>query len=147
MIQLDGDAVQSDKIIQFGSQNSINIPLVFQYRMTDYFGTGSGSTGGLGNIAGDSTGAVTNLSYSKKIGFDIWPNSDNVFQYDIEIFAKYKSDNLNVDVFPSITVTKGLGDLEKVISQLRPSVIETKVNQTIKSGGITQGGLTRGNSK
>jgi hypothetical protein len=112
--------------------------------MTDYFGTGSGSTGGLGNIAGDSTGAITNLTYAKKIGFDIWPNADNVYQYDIEVFAKYKSDNLNVDVFPSVSVTKGLGDLEKVISQLRPSVVETKVNKTVKSGGVIQDGLTRG---
>jgi len=144
MIQVDGDSVQSSKIIQFGSQNSINIPMVFQYRMTDYFGTGSGSAGGLGNIAGDSTGAITNLTYAKKIGFDIWPNADNVYQYDIEVFAKYKSDNLNVDVFPSISVTKGLSDLEKVISQLRPSVVETKVNQTVRSGGVIQGGLTRG---
>ena len=146
MVQVDGDSVQSSKIIQFGSQNSINIPMVYQYRMTDYFGTGSGSSGGLGNIAGDSTGAITNLTYAKKIGFDIWPNADNVYQYDIELFAKYKSDNLNVDVFPSISVTKGLGDLEKVISQLRPSVVETKVNQTVKSGGVIQGGLTRGSS-
>jgi hypothetical protein len=144
MIQVDGDSVLSSKVIQFGSQNSINIPMVFQYRMTDYFGTGSGSTGGLGNIAGDSTGAITNLTYAKKIGFDIWPNADNVYQYDIEVFAKYKSDNLNVDVFPSVSVTKGLGDLEKVISQLRPSVVETKVNKTVKSGGVIQDGLTRG---
>jgi len=145
MIQVNGDSVLSERLVQFGSQNSINVPMVFQYRMTDYFGTGSGSTGGLGNVAGDSTGAITNLTYSKKIGFDIWPNADNVYQYDIEIFAKYKSDNLSIDVFPSISVTKGLGDLEKVISQLRPSVIETKVNQTVKSGGIVQGGLTIGN--
>jgi hypothetical protein len=144
MVQVDGDSVLSSKVIQFGSQNSINIPMVFQYRMTDYFGTGSGSTGGLGNIAGDSTGAITNLTYAKKIGFDIWPNADNVYQYDIEVFAKYKSDNLNVDVFPSVSVTKGLGDLEKVISQLRPSVVETKVNKTVKSGGVIQDGLTRG---
>lgn len=143
-IQVDGDSVQSAKLIQFGSQNSINIPMVFQYRMTDYFGTGSGSTGGLGNVAGDSTGAVTNLTYSKKIGFDIWPNNDSVYQYDIEVFAKYKSDNLNIDVFPSINVTKGLSDLEKVISKLKPSVVETKVNQTVRSGGIRQGGLTNG---
>ena len=128
IIQVDGDSVQSSKIIQFGSTNSINVPIVFQYRMTDYYGVGSGSSGGLGNIIGDLTGATTNLTYSKKIGFDIWPNGNDVFQYDIEIFAKYKSDNLNIDVFPAATVTKGLGDLEKVISNLRPSITETRVS-------------------
>ena len=121
--------------IQFGSSNSINIPIVFQYRMTDYFGTGSGSSGGIGNIAGDSTGATTNLTFSKKIGFDIYPNGVEPYQFDVEIFAKYKSDNLNVDVFPAATVTKGLNDLEKVISRLSPSVTATKVNRVVRTGG------------
>lgn len=135
VIQVDGDSIQSNKIIQFGSSNSINIPIVFQYRMTDYFGTGSGSGGGIGNIAGDSTGATTNLTYSKKIGFDIYPNGVEPYQFDVEIFAKYKSDNLNVDVFPAATVTKGLNDLEKVISKLSPSVTATKVNRVVRTGG------------
>ena len=143
-IQVTGDSTQSSKIIQNGNQNSLNIPIVFQYRMTDYYGTGPGSSGGLGNIAGDVTGATTNLTYAKKIGFDIFPNSANPYQYDIEVFAKYRSDNLNIDVFPSATVTKGLSNLEQVITQLRPSVTATKVNQVINSGGADQTGLTRG---
>ena len=131
-IQVDGDAVQSTKPIQFGSQNSLNIPLVFQYRMTDYFGSGSGVDGGLGNIAGDSTGSTTNLTYSKKIGFDIYPNANDVYQFDIEVFAKYRPDNLNIDVFPAATVTKGLQDLERTVSSLSPSVTETRVNQQVR---------------
>jgi len=129
----------------FSSSNSINIPLVFQYRMTDYFGTGTGSAGGIGNIAGDSTGATTNLTYAKKVGFDVYPNGNEPYQFDIEIFAKYKSDNLNVDVFPAATVTKGLNDLEKVISKLSPSVTATKVNQVVSSGGsVSTGAISRG---
>jgi len=144
-VQVDGDSVQSSKIVQFGSSNSINIPLVFQYRMTDYFGTGTGSAGGIGNIAGDSTGATTNLTYAKKVGFDVYPNGNEPYQFDIEIFAKYKSDNLNVDVFPAATVTKGLNDLEKVISKLSPSVTATKVNQVVSSGGsVSTGAISRG---
>ena len=135
IIQTDGDSIQSSKIVQFGSANSINIPIVFQYRMTDYYGVGSGSSGGIGNIAGNITGAVTNLTYAKKIGFDIWPSGGTVVQYDVEFFAKYKSDNLNIDVFPAATVTKGLGDLEKVISNLRPSITETKVNSSTYQTG------------
>jgi hypothetical protein len=128
MVQVSGDSIQSSKVIQFGSNNSINIPIVFQYRMTDYFGVGSGSGGGIGNIIGDQSGSTTNLTYSKKIGFDIWPLGENAVQYDVEFFAKYKSDNLNIDVFPSATVTRGLGDLEKVIRDLRPSILESRVN-------------------
>jgi len=128
-IQVDGDSVQSEEVVQFGQQNSINIPLVFQYRMTDYFGTGAGSSGGIGNIAGDSTGATVNVTYTKKLGFDLYPNNQRVFQYDIEVFAKYRSDNLNIDVFPSQTVTKGLNDLEKVVAGLNPSVNQTRVSR------------------
>lgn len=134
-LQVDGDSIQSSAIIEFGQQNSVNIPMVFQYRMTDYFGTGSGNSGGLGNIAGDITGATVNVTYSKKIGFDIFPNNQDVYQYDIEIFAKYRSDNLNIDVFPSQTVTKGLSDLEKVLTKLSPSVTATRVNNIVRTGG------------
>ena len=151
-IQVNGDSVQSNKIVQFGSQNSINIPIVFQYRMTDYYGVGTGvqikkgivfTGGGSGNIAGDITGSITNLTYTKKIGIDIFPNAEDVHQYDIEIFAKYKSDNLNPDVLPSTTVRRGLNDLEQVISKLAPSVTETSVNRTVSSGGSNQTGISR----
>lgn len=133
-IQVEGDSLQSSKPIQFGNQNSINIPIVFQYRMTDYFGSGSGSAGGLGNIAGDSSGSTTNVTYSKKIGIDIYPNGENVVQFDLEFFAKYRSDNLNIKVFPTATVNKGLSDLEKVISSLNPTIAETEVNRTVRGG-------------
>ena len=146
-IQVNGDSIQSQRVIQFGQQNSINIPLVFQYRMTDYFGTGSGSAGGLGNVAGDSTGATLNVTYAKKIGFDIFPNNTDVYQYDIEVFSKYRSDNLNIDVFPTQTVTKGLNDLEKVLTKLSPSVTATRVNEIVRTGGVNSrgsGGVDRG---
>lgn len=134
-IQVNGDAVRSTKPIQFGAQNSLNVPLVFQYRMTDYFGAGSGVNGGLGNIAGDTTGSTTNLTYSKRIGFDIYPNINDVYQFDIEVFAKYRPDNLNIDVFPSATVARGLQDLERTISSLTPTVTETRVNQQVRGEG------------
>jgi len=143
-IQVDGDSIQSATIVGFGQQNSINIPMVFQYRMTDYFGTGSGNSGGFGNIAGDSTGSTANVTYAKRIGFDIFPDNQDVYQYDVEVFAKYRSDNLNLDVFPSKTVTKGLNDLEKVITKLNPSVTATRVNEVVRSGGSSgRGGIVR----
>lgn len=144
-IQVGGDSIQSATIVGYGQQNSINIPMVFQYRMTDYFGTGSGSAGGFGNIAGDSTGSTVNVTYAKRIGFDIFPDNQDVYQYDVEVFAKFRSDNLNLDVFPSKTVTKGLNDLEKVLTRLSPSVTATRVNDVVRSGGSVQrGGITQG---
>ena len=126
-IQVDGDSIQSYELIQFGQQNSVNIPLVFQYRMTDYFGVTSGS--GLGNIAGDSTGNTVNLTYAKRIGIDIYPNNGDVVQFDIEVSANYRSDRLSIKQFPKATVTKGLNDLEKVVKGLRPSLNQTAISQ------------------
>lgn len=128
-IQVDGDATTSFKPIQFGSQDSLTVPLVYQYRMTDYFGEGNT---GQGNIGGDSTGATTNITYAKRIGFDIYPNNMDVYQYDIEIFAKYRPDGLNIDVFPTATLARGLNDLERVVSTLSPSITETAVNQQVR---------------
>ena len=126
-IQVNGDSIQSREIIQFGQQNAVSIPLVFQYRMTDYFGTVSGS--GLGNIGGDSTGSTVNITYAKTIGFDLLPNNSEVIQFDVEFSAKYRSDRLTLDVFPKATVTKGLNDLEKVVSALRPSLSQTAIGR------------------
>ena len=134
-IQVDGDSIQSKKLVQFGQQNSLNIPLVFQYRMTDYFGVTTGS--GLGNIGGDSSGGTVNLTYAKKIGFDIYPNNSDVYQFDIEVFAKYRSDRLSIDVFPKATVTKGLNDLEKVVAGLRPSVNQTNISRANAGANLT----------
>jgi len=136
-IQVDGDSIQSREVVAFGQQNALSIPLVFQYRMTDYFGTTSGT--GLGNIGGDETGSTVNLTYSKRIGFDLYPNNSDVVQFDIEISAKYRSDRLSIDVFPTATVAKGLNDLEKVVAGLRPSLNQTKVQQiqlTNRDGGL-----------
>jgi hypothetical protein len=133
-IQVSGDATLSTKPIKFGSNNSLNVPLIFQYRMTDYFGQGSGSTGGgRGNIAGDDTGATVNVTYAKRLGFDIFKTVNDVYQYDIEIFATYRSDQLNIELFPSATIQKSLIDLEKVVANLSPSITQTKVNKTTTS--------------
>ena len=83
--------------------------------MTDYSGVG---TGGSGNIAGDSTGATTNLTYAKKIGFDVYPSLNDVYQFDIEVFAKFRSDNLNTDSFPSATINNSLNDLGSTLNSL-----------------------------
>ena len=133
-IQVSGDATLSTKAIQFGASKSLNVPLIFQYRMTDYFGQGSGSTGGgRGNIGGDSTGATVNLTYSKRLGFDIYKTVNDVYQFDVEVFATYRSDKLNLEIFPSATIQKSLIDLEKVVARLSPSITETKVNKRTQS--------------
>ena len=84
----DGDNRFGKKFVIPGEGNSISIDLVFQYRMTDYFGVGSagsGRVGGLGSLR------YTNLTYSKKIGIDLIDSSDNRFSFDIQMTAKYRA--------------------------------------------------------
>jgi hypothetical protein len=90
--------------------------------MTDFYG--SGSTG-VGNIGGDSTGRTINLTYTKRIGFDIVIKDGTVYSYDLEVSAKYKSDALNLNSIPSVSVSTSIGDLQSVIKNLSPSVPQT----------------------
>jgi hypothetical protein len=138
-IQVDGESNLSTRDVVFGAPNSLNIPLTFQYRMTDYYGIGSGSGGGRGNIGGDSTGATVNVTYAKRLGFDLYTSLNDVYQFDVEVFATYKSDQLNINIFPAATVSKSLSDLEKVVKNLSPSVTETKVNQSTTSTSTASG--------
>lgn len=71
-----------------GTENSVRIPLIFQYRMTDYFGAGSTGTG---TIGGFGAGTLNNLSYAKKIGIDVLvKGEDELFSFDLRFDARYK---------------------------------------------------------
>lgn len=84
-----GSAVyDKGRIITTGTENSIRIPLIFQYRMTDYYGAGSTGTGIIG---GFGTGTVNNLSYAKKIGIDIVIKNQEIFSFDVRVDARYKA--------------------------------------------------------
>jgi hypothetical protein len=96
-ITVSGSDTLSSRKINFGSQNAITIPIVFQFRMTDYWGTGDT---GLGNIAGDPTGSTTNLIYTKKLGLDILNSDNEKFSFDLEFTAKYKADGATISNIP-----------------------------------------------
>jgi hypothetical protein len=130
-ICVDGKASTSTKKILNGGNNSIKIPITFQYRMTDFFGSG---TTGVGNIGGDSTGRTINLTYTKRIGFDIELKDGTICSYDLEVSAKYKSDSLNLNSIPSVSVSTAIGDLQNVIKNLSPSVPQTTGTNTISTG-------------
>ena len=75
-----------------GKTNSINIPIIFQFRATDK----------LGYVGGYRVNEIlSNVKYVKKIGLDIYIRGNNplsygeVFSFDIEVSGQYKS-NLNV---------------------------------------------------
>lgn len=86
----------------FNQDDKIEIPIIFQYRMTDYFGP---SNTGDGVVLGYNTqlsnqltfDSNINVTYRKRIGIDIYVNSEDLpnglFSFDLEVYAKLKNDS------------------------------------------------------
>lgn len=71
---------RATKEVSTGVENSLNIPILFQYRCSDK----------LGYIGGFRTGTtLTNIKYQKKIGIDIFIKDQNPFSFDLEVAAQY----------------------------------------------------------
>jgi hypothetical protein len=117
-LSVNGDDELSIKKIEFGTNKSVQIPVVFQYRMTDFGGVGDT---GIGFVGGDRTGATRDLTYAKRMGFDINIGDNEKFSFDIEVFAKYRSNKLNLEKVPSRDVRLALDDLNKNVS-ITPSI-------------------------
>ena len=87
-IQVNGDSNKSN--ISIKSNESLRIPIIYQYRMEDYNGNI------FGNVGYKSTDAIVkNTKYANIIGIDIWLNTliDTPKQYDIVVYSTYKKDN------------------------------------------------------
>ena len=98
-IQVNGDSNRSNFTIK--SNESLRVPIIYQYRMEDY----NGSI--FGNVGYKSTDSIVqNTKYANIIGIDIWLNTliDTPKQYDIVVYSTYKKDN-NVSTG---TITKKL---------------------------------------
>ena len=85
-LSVNADNASGVRVIKNGESNAISIDVIFQYRMTDYAGT---SESNLGYIGGLYDSPVNNLTYSKRIGIDILDTDNNLFAFDLEVFAKY----------------------------------------------------------
>ena len=93
-IQVDGEAVNSKKLIEYGDSNSISVPLVYQSRMTD----ADGKIFGKYASSEENNADVVNTYFSNIIGIDIWDNKEYPRQYDIIVYSKYKnSDNTKLN--------------------------------------------------
>ncbi len=130
-INVDGSNQLSIKELAFGSKNSVNIPIIFQYRMSDFFGD---DVDGLGSIGGDPTNQTTQLEYRKRLGIDIYSNQNDRFSFDIEITARYRSKSLQFSEVPNSQLENVVDDLAKTVKFLRPRLSGTS-NKSPKSGG------------
>ena len=101
-LSVDASNKNGKKIIPGGIANAISIDMVFQYRMTDYYGPKATGTGRVGGIL-DNT--FTNLSYAKKMGFDICSFGGVDFQFDVEVTAKYAVEGRNINNVTSTMLT------------------------------------------
>tara|TARA_B100000287_G_C20638730_1_gene782691 strand:- start:1497 stop:2042 length:546 start_codon:yes stop_codon:yes gene_type:complete len=94
-ISVDGNhPALSTKEISMGSENSINIPVLYQFRASDK----------LGNIGGYRQGSapLNNIKYAKKIGIDVGVKDQAPFSFDIEISSQYKKETtLDAPIVPS----------------------------------------------
>ena len=86
-IQVNGDTNKSNKIIK--ANESLRVPIIYQYRMEDYNGSIFGKTG-----LKTTDAIVKNTKYANIIGIDIWLNtlSDTPKQYDIVVYSTYNKD-------------------------------------------------------
>jgi hypothetical protein len=135
-INVDGSNKLSIKTLKFGSENAVTIPLVFQYRMTDYFGENSD---GIGSIGGDPTGTINQLNYTKTLGIDIYSNTNERYSFDIEISARYRSKSLQLQEVPSRDLENVVDDLTKTVKFLAPQLTNVDGGRGPLSGGRGSG--------
>lgn len=107
---VDASNKSGKKTIAGNSTSSITLDLVFQYRMTDYHGVGSTGTGRIGGTVGVN---YDNLTYSKKIGIDLLDSNDNDFQFDVEVYAKYKTTGRNINSITASMLTNFDSDVNE----------------------------------
>ena len=67
------------------NNNEIRIPILFQCRMSDYYGEGNN---GSGRIGGDAS--KSNVNYSKKIGLDFLQKNKDLFSFDLSVEMQYQ---------------------------------------------------------
>lgn len=97
---VNGVDARASTSLQPGGNNAIIIPIIFQYRMTDYFGppivnsTSPGDYGILGGFNRNVPIPPANLTYVRRIGLDVYQQDMQVFSFDVQIAATYKKDSL-----------------------------------------------------
>ena len=95
-IQVDGDTMESSKKLKAGE--SLKVPIIYQFRMTDYATSTDDEKNATGNIFGnpdleEGSKYVKTAKFANIIGIDIWTDRNSVKpkQYDIIVYSTYGS--------------------------------------------------------
>lgn len=84
-VQVEGSTQLAKKTLEFGQENSITVPLVFQMRAQDK----------LGYVGGwRQAGNLKNITYSKKIGIDVQVKNEDLFSFDVLVSGSYTKTSL-----------------------------------------------------
>jgi len=88
------------RVVQVGTNNAIKVPLVFQYRCSDYLKY-------IGGFRAGADAALVNIGYTKRMGFDIGLKTET-FSFDVEISAQYDKETALVSPTTSVTQTAAI---------------------------------------
>ena len=125
-IQVDGDTLDSTKSIK--SNESLRVPIIYQFRMTDAKGNIFGNEA----ISDDETKAIVkNTKYANIIGIDIWTdrNALKPKQYDIIVYSTYGS---TLDTNTNRTKTSSTQTLVSTVNNIATRIRDLKIdNKTV----------------
>lgn len=94
-VQVKANRMDSFRPIRGGESNSLLIPFMFEYRMTD----------ALGNIDGLALNGTAKPKYSKTIGFDFMLLGKK-FRFDVNISASYSGSSTSADSIPALSLSE-----------------------------------------
>lgn len=129
-IQVDGDTLDSTKSIK--GNESLRVPIIYQFRMTDANGDifGNRSIG-----TNEASTIVKNTKYANIIGIDIWTdrNALKPKQYDIIVYSTYGS---TLDTNINRTKTSSTQTLVSTANNIATRIRDLKVdNKTVTRKG------------
>ena len=129
-IQVDGDTLDSTKSLK--GNESLRVPIIYQFRMTD----AEGKIFGDESIKDDETKAIVkNTKYANIIGIDIWTdrNALKPKQYDIIVYSTYGS---TLETNTNRTKTSSTQTLVSTANNIATRIRDLKVdNKTVTRRG------------
>ena len=137
-IQVDGDTVESSKNLNGGE--TLKVPVIYQFRMTDYAGKI------FGKYTSENNSDVKNSKFANIIGIDIWTdrNALRPKQYDIIVYSTYGSTiETNVNRIKTSSTQTLINVGSEIVNKLDRL---TRDNRTISSSVQTKRGLVPKNN-
>jgi hypothetical protein len=98
-MRVDGTDHRAHTMLPVGEQYAIKIPIIFQFRMADYYGLG-GEDGGI--VSGWNPNGIVNANptYTKRIGLDFNTRDEGVVSVDIQVTGRYMQESLGQAALP-----------------------------------------------